>query len=69
LNSDVDRKVRKAGNSIPATGVGFLVEIADTSLEADREMARGYGASGVPIDWISCLSGSRFFDYTDTFVV
>ncbi len=32
--------------------MGLVVEVADTSLDADREMARVYGASGVPIYWI-----------------
>ena len=32
--------------------MGLVVEVADTSLDADREMARVYGPSGVPIYWI-----------------
>ena len=35
-----------------AADVGLVVEVADTSLDADREMAQVYGASGVPIYWI-----------------
>jgi Uma2 family endonuclease len=48
-----------------AADVGLLVEIADTSLEADREMARAYGASGVPIYWIVNLRDSQVEVYTE----
>jgi Uma2 family endonuclease len=45
--------------------VGLLVAVADTSLEADRAMARAYGAGGVPIYWIVNLRESQVEVYTD----
>jgi Uma2 family endonuclease len=45
--------------------IGLLVEIADTSLDADREMARTYGARGVPIYWIVNLRESQIEVYTE----
>jgi Uma2 family endonuclease len=35
-----------------ASDVGLLVEIADSSLAADRAMARTFGASGIPVYWL-----------------
>jgi Uma2 family endonuclease len=48
-----------------AADVGLLVEVADTSLEADREMARAYGASGVPYYWIVNIRESQIEVHTD----
>jgi Uma2 family endonuclease len=36
-----------------------LVELADTSLTADREMARTYSARGIPVYWIVNLRDSQ----------
>jgi hypothetical protein len=40
-------------------------QIADTSLDADREMARTYGARGVPIYSIVNLRESQIEVYTE----
>ena len=48
-----------------AEDVGLLVEIADSSLAADREMARTYGARGVPVYWIVNLRESQVEVYTE----
>ena len=50
----------------PGAGdIGLLVEVADSSLAADREMARTYGASGVPVYWIVNLRESQIEVYTE----
>jgi Uma2 family endonuclease len=48
-----------------AADVGLVVEIADTSLDADRGTARAYGASGVPIYWIVNLRQSQVEVFTE----
>ena len=45
--------------------IGLLVEVADSSLAADRAMARTYGASGVPVYWIVNLCESQVEVYTE----
>jgi Uma2 family endonuclease len=47
-----------------AAAVGLLIEVADSSLAADREMARIYGTRGVPIYWIVNLRESQVEVYT-----
>jgi Uma2 family endonuclease len=44
--------------------VGLLVEIADSSLAADRQMAVTYGASGIPVYWIVNLVDRQIEVYT-----
>jgi Uma2 family endonuclease len=48
-----------------AADVGLLVEIADTSLAADRQMARTYSVSGVPVYWIVNLRESQVEVYSE----
>jgi Uma2 family endonuclease len=48
-----------SGRHPGAADVGLLVEIADTSLAADREMARTYAARGIPVYWIVNLQDSQ----------
>jgi Uma2 family endonuclease len=48
-----------------AADVGLLVEIADVSLGADREMARTYGARGIPVYWIVNLRDSQVEVHTE----
>jgi Uma2 family endonuclease len=48
-----------SGRHPGAADVGLLVEIADTSLAADREMARTYAARGIPVYWIVNLPDSQ----------
>jgi Uma2 family endonuclease len=48
-----------------AADIGLLVEVADSSLAADRVMARIYGARGIPIYWIVNLPESQIEVYTD----
>jgi Uma2 family endonuclease len=48
-----------------AADVGLVVEVGDTSLDADRAMARVYGASGVPIYWIVNLREYLIEVYTE----
>ncbi len=47
-----------------AADVGLLVEIADTSLVADREMARIYGPRGISVYWIVNLRDSQIEVHT-----
>jgi Uma2 family endonuclease len=50
----------------PGAGeVGLLVEIADTSLAADRMMARTFSAGGIAVYWIVNLGESQIEVYTD----
>jgi Uma2 family endonuclease len=42
-----------------AADVGLVVEISDTSLAADREVAHTYGARGIPVYWIVNLVDSQ----------
>jgi Uma2 family endonuclease len=44
--------------------IGLVVEISDTSLEADRMMALTYSASGIPVYWIINLGESQVEVYT-----
>jgi Uma2 family endonuclease len=53
-----------ARRSPGAADVGLVVEIAETSLREDREMARTYGASGIPVYWIVNLRESQVEVYT-----
>jgi Uma2 family endonuclease len=48
-----------------AIDVGLLVEVADSSLEADRAMARTYSARGIPVYWIINLRESQVEVYTE----
>jgi Uma2 family endonuclease len=48
-----------------AADVGLLVEVADTSLAADREMARTYSARRIAIYWIVNLRESQIEVYTE----
>jgi Uma2 family endonuclease len=48
-----------------ARDVGLLVEIADTSLAADRMMARTFSAGGIAVYWIVNLPESHIEVYTD----
>ena len=48
-----------------ADDVGLLVEIADTSLAADRMMARTFGAGGNAAYWIVNLRESQIEVFTD----
>jgi Uma2 family endonuclease len=51
---------------VMATDVGLVVEIAESSLSADRiEMKRIYSASGIPAYWIVNLIDRQLEVYTD----
>jgi len=45
--------------------VGLLVEIADSSLAADRQLADTYGASRIPVYWIVNLVDRQIEVFTD----
>jgi Uma2 family endonuclease len=53
-----------ARRSPGAADVGLVVEIAESSLREDREMALTYGASGIPVYWIVNLQESQVEVYT-----
>jgi Uma2 family endonuclease len=53
-----------ARRSPGAADVGLLVEVADTSLDADRRMALIYGAAAIPVYWIVNLVDSQVEVYT-----
>jgi Uma2 family endonuclease len=44
--------------------VALIVEVADSSLRDDRELARVYGGGGIPIYWIIDLVDRRVEVYT-----
>ena len=48
-----------------AEDVGLLVEIADSSLAADRGMSRTYAARGISVYWIVNLRESQIEVYTE----
>jgi Uma2 family endonuclease len=48
--------------------VGLLVEVADSSLEADRAMAKTYGARGITVYWILNFRESQVEVYMDHYL-
>ena len=48
-----------------ADDVGLLVEIADTSLAADRRMARTHSAGGISVYWIVNVREAQIEVYTE----
>jgi Uma2 family endonuclease len=58
--------IRDYSNRSPGPeDVGLLVEIADTSLAADRMMARTFSAGGIAVYWIVNSPESQIEVYTD----
>jgi len=58
--------IRDYSNRSPGPDdVGLLVEIADTSLAADRMMARTFSAGGIAVYWIVNLRESQIEVYTE----
>jgi Uma2 family endonuclease len=53
-----------ARRSPGAADVGLVVEVAERSLLDDREMAKTYGGSGIPVYWIVNLRESQVEVYT-----
>jgi Uma2 family endonuclease len=57
--------IRTYAKRSPGPGdIGLLVEVADSSLDADRRMALIYGAAGITVYWIVNLVDSQVEVYT-----